>query len=101
MRIAMFMPELVPGALGSLIYRDLAAAFRSHGHSFDCLVTEELPGGAHGDGWMRRLALSENWQRLGSAARPLLRTRSLFAYAAASFFWAQREAHRALPADQD
>ena len=26
---------------------------------------------------------------------------ALFAYAAASFFWAQREAHRALPADQD
>jgi glycosyltransferase involved in cell wall biosynthesis len=89
MRIAMFMPELTPGALGSLIYRDLAAAFAELGHSFECLGSVGDTSGEP-DG-VRPLALSPLWVRLGALAAPLLRTRRIGAYAAALTAWLRRE----------
>ena len=65
MRIAMFMPELGPGALGALIYRDLAAAFAALGHSFECLGITTPAGPA--DSWVRPLPLSPMWERARSA----------------------------------
>jgi glycosyltransferase involved in cell wall biosynthesis len=88
MRIAMFMPELAPGALGALLYRDLADAFRAFGHSFACLGSGR-PGVA--DSWVRPLPLSPAWERLGALGAPLLRTRRFFAYASALARWLRSE----------
>lgn len=88
MRIAMFMPELAPGALGTLLYRDLADAFAARGHSFACLGGGE-PSAA--DAWVRPLPLSPAWERFGALGAPLLRTRRFFAYAAALAAWLRRE----------
>ncbi len=88
MRIAMFMPELAPGALGALVYRDLAEAFAALGHSFACLGSGE-PDAA--DSGVRPLPLSPAWERLGALGAPLLRTRRFFAHAAALAAWLRRE----------
>jgi glycosyltransferase involved in cell wall biosynthesis len=89
MRIAMFMPELVPGALGALIYRDLADAISALGHSFECLGSRGGSGPA--DPWVQPLPLSAAWEHLGALGAPWLRTRRLFAYAAALGAWLRRE----------
>jgi glycosyltransferase involved in cell wall biosynthesis len=83
----MFMPELVPGALGALVYRDLAAAFAATGHRFECLGGE----GSETDSFVRPLALSRAWQRVGALGAPLLRTRRLLAHAAALARWLRTE----------
>lgn len=90
MRIAMFMPELGPGALGALIYRDLAAAFAALGHSFECLGITTPAGPA--DSWVRPLPLSPMWERAGALAAPLLRTPRLLAYAATLASWLRHHA---------
>lgn len=83
MRIAMFMPELDPGALGSLIYRDFRDALRERGHSFDCLVTSPVSTSVgEDDGWMKQLPQSRGWQRADSLMSPWLRTRALATHAA-------------------
>jgi glycosyltransferase involved in cell wall biosynthesis len=88
MQIAMFMPELAPGALGSLVYRDLARAFTALGHSFDCLGSDSA---SDSDGvWPRPLPLSPLWERMGALGAPLLRTRRIVAYAAALTTWLRR-----------
>lgn len=89
MRIAMFMPELTPGALGALIYRDLAQAFAELGHSFACLGGAGDSGST--DSSVRPLPLPPFWERIGSLGAPLLRTRRLLAYAAALARWLRRE----------
>ena len=88
MRIAMFMPELAPGALGALLYRDLAEAFAGLGHAFACLGSgpPDAP-----DSWVRPLPLSPAWERLDALGAPLLRTRRFLAYAAALARWLRRE----------
>jgi glycosyltransferase involved in cell wall biosynthesis len=83
----MFMPELVPGALGALLYRDLAAAFAAAGHRFECLGGE----GSETDSFVRALPLSRTWERVGRLGAPLLRTRRLLAYAAALGAWLRGE----------
>jgi glycosyltransferase involved in cell wall biosynthesis len=89
MRIGMFMPELVPGALGALIYRDLADAIGALGHSFECLGSRGGSGLA--DPWVQPLPLSATWERLGALGAPWFRTRRLLAYAAALAEWLRRE----------
>jgi glycosyltransferase involved in cell wall biosynthesis len=89
MRIAMFMPELVPGALGAPIYRDLADAIGALGHSFECLGS--LGGSGSADSWVQPLPLPAAWERLGALGAPWFRTRRLFAYAAALTAWLRRE----------
>ncbi len=90
MRIAMYMPELTPGALGGLIYRDLAAAFAARGHSFRCLGSaggEPVAGGFD----VEPLPLSPAWLRAGKATAPWLRTPRIPAYVAALRDWLRRD----------
>lgn len=89
MRIAMFMPELEPGALGALIYRDLAAAVAERGHSFECLGSGT--GEREDDHGVRPLQLSPGWLRAGKLTAPWLRTPRIPAYVAALAAWLGRE----------
>lgn len=85
----MFMPELAPGALGGLIYRDLAAAIAARGHSFECLGS--AGGDAGADGSVRPLPLPEAWLRAGALFAPILRTPRIPAYARALGEWLRGE----------
>ena len=84
MRVAMFMPGLLPSSLGWAVHTDFARGVESLGHRFQLLTTGSVQQAGAGTGSPAQvLPMRGASVRLGSLMRPLLRTRSVLPAAAA------------------